>query len=225
MEQSGIFNSTVVSGSSTPADNGYTCFQLVMKDLYQMDALKTYLYDCTVTAGVYSGNPKDIAAVKAGTYTSADTKAYYLAKSNFPVLVSPLDYANQSVVATQAELLTNTKADGSSLSDFLTTLEEPKYSGIVSDSSLNFGSISTDQISGLLRAMNQCDLFYDLVPNAVASIANTSELQINDPGNAVDIKLLNPYFSYYLQATFRSEPPRISPPASTTRKSITSRRF
>ncbi|OPZ35674.1 MAG: hypothetical protein BWY98_00664 [Tenericutes bacterium ADurb.BinA155] len=200
MEQSGIFNSTVVSGSSTPADNGYTCFQLVMKDLYQMDALKTYLYDCTVTAGVYSGNPKDIAAVKAGTYTSADTKAYYLAKSNFPVLVSPLDYANQSVVATQAELLTNTKADGSSLSDFLTTLEEPKYSGIVSDSSLNFGSISTDQISGLLRAMNQCDLFYDLVPNAVASIANTSELQINDPGNAVDIKLLNPYFSYYLQS-------------------------
>jgi hypothetical protein len=90
MEQSGIFNSTVVSGSSTVADNGYTCFQLVMKDLYQMDALKTYLYDCTVTADRLFGQPEGHRrGDQAGTYTSADTKAYYLAKSNFPVLREP----------------------------------------------------------------------------------------------------------------------------------------
>ena len=200
MEQSGIFNSTVVSGSSVVADNGYTCFQLVTKDLYQMDALKTYLYDCTVNGSTYSGNPKDIAAYQAGTYTSAETKAYYLAKSNFPALVRPLDYANKTTLAAQAELLTNQKNDGSSLNAFLSSLEEPAYQSVVSDSNLNFAAISTDQISGLLRAMNQCDLFYDLVPNAVASIANTDELKIADSSSAVDIKLLNPYFSYYLQA-------------------------
>jgi hypothetical protein len=199
MEQSGIFNSTVVSGSTVSADNGYTCFQLVVKDLYQMDALKTYLYDCTVSGTTYTGNPKDIAAYKAGTYTSAETKAYYLAKSNFPALVSPLDYANKTTMAAQAELLTNQKNDGSSFNAFLSTLEEPAYRSVVSDSALDFAAISTDQISGLLRAMNQCDLFYDLVPNAVASIANTDELKIADPTSAVDIKLLNPYFSYYLQ--------------------------
>lgn len=209
MTYSSIFNS--VSNDPTKTDlYGHTCFQLIVKDVFDIDVLADYVYG--------ANNPKDIAnhgvygTSNRSQYQNASEKSYAAVDEVFNLgnsdpkdiaVVHPFDHSySEAALDKVSAVFVNNLGDGSSLLDLLDLIKSSGYSSILSSGgSLSFDDITGDQIHALLSSLNKNALFYDCVPNLIGKITSNSSFRIGDATDAIDISLCNPYFSYWLDSS------------------------
>lgn len=165
--------------------NDTTVFQEIMMSIYTQDSLSGYFFNADSTAS------KDYN--QSTLYSDAKSKALYITK-NFFTSVSSIDVTHKDEVDKQ-------NAEIDKIASFTKYANTFKTLGDSTDFS-SFDDTTIETINSALTLLDTTETMYDIVPNAMYKMFNSTDAGID----GLDLRKASPYFNY----TYSSSTPDYS---------------